>query len=72
MEAILIALATAANFIFFKFKFEKERYGDVALDIASLVALSWMFGGTFGGMVVAMWAGAMISIYLYYNPPSWE
>ena len=75
MEVIAIAIATALNLIIIKWKFEKERYGDASLDILALLALNYMFGGTLGGMVIAMIASAIISTYLFFSPPnfdSWE
>ena len=62
-------IATALNLIVLKVKFEAERYGDFGLDITAILALNYMFGGTLGGMTIAMGASAMISIYLFFSPP---
>ena len=72
MEVIAIAIATALNLIIIKWKFEKERYGDASLDILALLALNYMFGGTLGGMVIAMIASAIISTYLFFSPPNFD
>ena len=70
MEAILVGLATAFNFIIIKWKIEKSRAADATLDIGVMVALGWMFGGTMSGMVVAMIASVAVSLYLLKYPPT--
>ena len=60
------------NLIVLKWKFERERYGDLFLDITALILLNMMFGGTVSGMMIAMMASAMISTYLFFNPPAWD
>ena len=69
MEYLIIAVATFFNFIILKWKFEHERYADLAFDIATLVCISWLFAGTLGGMIVGMIASALISLYLLAFPP---
>lgn len=69
MELLIIGVVTALNLIVLKWKAEKERYGDLALDIGAIIVLNMFFGGTMGGMVIAMIASAIISGYLYYKPP---
>ena len=69
MELILIMIAVAANFLLLKWKVEHERYADAAFDVIVLVILSYLFSGSYGGMVVAMGAGAIISVYLLKYPP---
>lgn len=69
MEYLIIAVATFFNFIILKWKFEHKRYTDLAFDLATLVAISYLFGGTLGGMIVAMIASALISLYLLVFPP---
>ena len=69
MEYLIIAVATFFNFIILKWKFERERYADLGFDLICLVAISWLFGGTLGGMTIAMIASALISLYLIAFPP---
>jgi hypothetical protein len=69
MEYIIIAVATFFNFIILKWKFEHERYADLAFDVATLVAISWLFSGSLGGMIIGMIASALISLYLIVFPP---
>ena len=72
MEVLMIGIITSLNLIVLKWKFEQERWGDLALDVISLILLSKMFGHTMSGMVIAMIASAVISTYLYFNPPKWN
>jgi hypothetical protein len=72
MEVIVIGIVTALNLMVLKMKFEKERYGDLTLDVIALIVLNIFFGGTLAGMTIAMIASAIISTYLYFAPPKWE
>ncbi len=65
----IIGIATAFNCLVIKHKFEKQRWADGTLDAALLVVLSILFMGSFGGLVVATIASAIISVYLYLVPP---
>jgi len=70
-ETLVLVLIVAAAFAFLilKYKFEKGRYADVLLDIAIMSALTYMFHGTFTGMVVAVGASVLVSLYLLVFPP---
>lgn len=69
MEYILIAIVTSFNFLVIKWKLEKKRYEDAALDTAILVILASFFGGSMGGMIIAVIASFIVSIYLLASPP---
>ena len=69
MEFLIIGLATAFNFIVIKIKVEKKRYEDAGFDAAIFVAMTFLFSGSFGGMVVATIGSAVISLYLFASPP---
>lgn len=69
MEFIIIGVAVAFNFLVIKYKFEKKRYADGTLDLLLLATISFLFAGSFGGLVVATVASAIISILLYFFPP---
>lgn len=69
MEFLIIGIATFFNFMILKWKFEHERYADLVFDVSTLVAISWLFGGTLGGMTIAMISSALISLYLIPFPP---
>ena len=61
---LVFGIATFFNFIILKWKFDRARYYDLFLDITTLAILSIIFGGTMGGMAIAMVASFFISIYL--------
>lgn len=67
--ALLVGVVTAFNFIILKWKFNQGRYGDMALDVISLVILSALFGNTILGILIAMVASMGISLYLLIFPP---
>jgi hypothetical protein len=69
VEALIIGIATAFNFIVIKWKLEHKRYEDATFDILIIFLLSVIFGGTLGGMIVAMVASAIISLYFLVSPP---
>lgn len=69
MEALIIGGAVSFNILTIKYKFENKRYADAILDFIILVTLSMLFKGSLGGLQVATVASAIVSIYLWYNPP---
>ena len=69
MFLLIIGIATAFNFMVIKYKVEKERYLDAILDLFTLSILSFIFMGTYDGLVVSTIASAIISVYLYFVPP---
>lgn len=66
---LAMGIVTFFNLVILKIKFEQGRTADLALDIAALVALSYLFGNTLTGMLVAMIASMIMSIYLWFFPP---
>ena len=72
MIAVTIGIVTFLNLIVLKIKFEQDRIGDLTLDIAAILALNYMFGGTLMGMQIAMVASLLMSIYLYFYPPNFN
>jgi len=69
METLIIAVAVFLNFGLLKWKAERGRWGDISIDVATLGVLSFLFDDTMGGMVIALVAGALMSIYLLMFPP---
>lgn len=69
MEAAVIGIATAFNFIVILFKFKRHRYEDACFDLAIFIVISYMFAGTISGMSVGMVASAIVSIWLWFDPP---
>ena len=66
---LIIGIAVAFNCLVIKYKFEKQRWADGTLDLFLLVVLSFLFMGSFGGLVVSTIASALISVYLYFYLP---
>tara|TARA_R110000737_G_scaffold347393_1_gene378837 strand:- start:149 stop:460 length:312 start_codon:yes stop_codon:yes gene_type:complete len=67
MEILILAFACAVGVLGLVFKFgniRKVLSFDKWIDLAATLLLGWAFLGTFGGMVVAVIAGAIISITL--------
>lgn len=69
MLYVILGVVTAFNFLIVKYKVEHNRYGDATYDILAIVALNYFFAGTLGGMVIAMTASLIISLYLLRFPP---
>lgn len=70
MEFIIIGLVVAFNCIIIKEKFEKGRYEDGAFDLVLLIAITTVFSGTYGSLVVGTIASAFISLYFLKSPPT--
>lgn len=69
MELLIIGIASAFNFLIVKWKLENSRYADVTYDVLVLLMLGYLFGGTLGGMTIAMISSAIVSAYLLVRPP---
>ena len=69
MEFILVGVAIFFNIAFIKWKFDRERYADVALDLSLLVAVAILFSGSYAALVAGTIASALVSLYLYFSPP---
>jgi hypothetical protein len=61
---LLIGIVTAFNLLILIAKIKARRWGDFSADILSLIVLSAVFGHTILGMLIAMTASFIISIYL--------
>lgn len=66
---LIIGAAVAFNMLVIKVKFERARWADGSLDLFLLVLLSFLFMGSYAGLVVSTIASAIISVYLYIFPP---
>ena len=69
MEYILIGFAVFFNIAVILWKFERARYADATLDAALLIAVAFVFSGSYGALVVGTVASALVSIYLLISPP---
>ena len=63
---IIVGLAIGFNFIILKWKFDHGRHNDLIMDVAVLLILSYLFGGTILGMAAAMVGGMLVSLYLLF------
>ena len=70
MELMLIGCAIAFNLLVIKFKLERARYEDAFFDAAVLVGLSLLMQGSYSGLVAATIGSAVVSIFLYFSPPT--
>ena len=70
MGAMVIALGFAVlfQFIILRMKFNKGMYTDIGVDIAMLVLLNIVFGGSILGVVSATAGSTLISLYLMWKP----
>ena len=67
MEILILSITCAVGVLGLVFKFgniRKVLSFDKWIDLGATLLLGWAFLGTFGGMVVAIIAGAIISITL--------
>ena len=69
MEYVLIGVVSAINLLIVKVKVERKRYEDAFFDVALMALLAFLFSGSYGGMVVAMVASLVVSIWLLASPP---
>ncbi len=69
MEYILIGIAVFFNIVVILWKIDRARYSNAALDTALLVAVTIVFSGSYGALVVGTIASALVSVYLFISPP---
>lgn len=71
---IVMGIAAAFNVLVIWWKATNARVLDSLLDGGILIVLSWVFGGTLGGMLVATVSSAIVSLYFLAVPPkfSWS
>jgi len=70
MDYLVIGLVTAINFIVIKIKSDRKRWEDAILDLSILALLAYVFGGSYGGLVVATTTSLVISIFFLFSPPA--
>jgi len=70
MEFIIIGIVSALNLIVIVHKFKKNRVEDGIFDSLLFIFMVVVFSGSYGGMVVSMIASLIISIYLWFSPPT--
>lgn len=70
MEFLIIGVVSALNLIVIVHKLRKGRIEHGLFDLALFAGMALLFSGSYAGMVVAMIASLIISIYLLINPPT--
>ncbi len=69
MEILILGIIVFFDFAILKWKLEKERYGDFALDLAMLVIVMNFFHGSMAMLQIGMVAQFVMSFYLLMFPP---
>jgi hypothetical protein len=72
MELAIVSVAVFLNFGLLLWKWNNDRHGDLIVDVCVLIALSYLFEGSQGGMVIALCAGAMMSVFLLFYKPKFS
>ena len=65
---IALGIAVLFNFIILRIKMQRGLYTDTAVDVAMLVILNSVFGGSILGVVSATAGSTLISLYLIWFP----
>lgn len=65
---VALGFAVLFQFIILRTKFNKGNYADVFVDVAMLVILNVVFGGSVLGVVSATAGATLISLYLMWKP----
>lgn len=68
MEYILVGVAILINIAVIKWKFDRGRKPDAALDLALLILVGVFFTGSYGALVSGTIGSALISIFLIISP----
>jgi hypothetical protein len=69
---LIIGVITFFNFIVLLHKFQEARWADLAVDASILFILSFLFAGSISGLVIAMTASFLTSLYLLKYPPQFS
>lgn len=67
---IVAGIFTALNLIVIMIKIKKGRMLDAFIDGGLLVLLTMVFGGSVTGLLTAVVASSVISMYLLVSPPT--
>ena len=70
MEFVIIGVISALNLLVIMHKFKKGRVEDGVFDSILFGLMVTLFSGSYAGMVVAMVASLIISMYLWASPPT--
>ena len=72
MEFIILGIVVCFNFMVVLRKLRLARFTDACVDIGLCLFLSFLFSGSYAGLVVANVASFLISLYLFKNPVTVE
>ena len=70
IEIFILSIFVILNFIILRIKIDKKRFADTIVDLSVMLFLTFLFSGTYKGMIVAMISGFVFSVYLYFYPIS--
>lgn len=70
MTLLILSIATFFNIVILHWKYKRKRYKDLAIDIAILVTLGSLFGGSIEGLSIATIVSMLISLYLLITVPA--
>lgn len=68
LVAIISSIAGLFNFAILRYKVANGKKLDAFIDFLTLLALSYAFSNSTGGMIIATCTSALISVYLIFKP----
>ncbi len=69
MDLLILGIITFIDFAILKWKFERGRYGDFALDLLMLSIVITFFHGSMTTLIIGVIAQFIMSFYLLISPP---
>jgi len=68
MEIILAGVVSASAMIFLLLKLDLKKVCgyDFFVDVGFTFLLTWMFAGTYSGMMAAIIGGSIVSVFLFF------
>lgn len=66
--AVVLGLAVLFNFVILRIKWNRGEYANVGVDVAMLLLLNIVFGGSILGVISATIGSTLISLYLIWFP----
>ena len=66
---LFLGILLAADILFVRFKFNRQGFFPAAVDVALLVLINAVIGGTIMGEIIGTIAAFLMSIWLYWYPP---
>lgn len=66
---VFLGLLLTADILFVRFKYNRQGFFPAAIDVALLVLINAVIGGTIMGEIIGTIAAFFMSIWLYWYPP---